>query len=271
LTWVILLLHRLSIYLAPFIRLGYGACMRRFRYLNLADLKLGLDDLLTKRQPALLTSSFGKNYEPLFATKLTAVNALPEALIGGKPLAEALAQTDDVYDGFGAAIWHLTEAYLLLPVQVPSVVAAISRVRSGLIPQRAELRDSYADEAESATRRQEQLPQFEADLKAIPVVMGGNSLYDWAVQFLGAGQKLSTLLSERADVSTSGRAGAQKLRSETVALLNRARQAIADEAALSTTLPHDLDAQIWGYFDELEEHRAAAVARARKPASDGGT
>lgn len=244
--------------------------MRNFRYLNLADLKLGLDDLLTKRQPTLRKSTFGQSYEPLLEAKRIAVNALPEALTGGKPLAEALAQTDDEHDGFGGAIWYLTEAYLRLPEQDPAIIAAITRVRAALIPQMAELRDSYADEAEAAIRRKEQLPEREADLKSIPVAMGGNSLYDWAVGFLGAGEKLATLLSDRADMSSSGRAGSQKLRSETIALLNRARQAIADECAHSTTLSNDLDAQIWGYFDELDEHRAAAVARGRKAKKENG-
>ncbi|HRI69291.1 MAG TPA: hypothetical protein PK156_33905 [Polyangium sp.] len=83
--------------------------------------------------------------------------------------------------------------------------------------------------------------------------------------FLNAGQKLATLLSDRADASASGRTGSQKLRSETIALLNRARQTIADECANSTSLPNDLENQIWGYFDELEQHRAEAVARRKKP------
>lgn len=242
--------------------------MRRFRLLNLTDLKLGLDDLLTKRVGALRSSSFGTSYEPLLTSKRAAINALPDVYTGGKPLAEALAQTDDDHDGFGSAIWHLTEAYSRLPIQDPSIAAAISRVRAGLIPQLANLKDSYADEAEAATRRKEQLPQLEADLKLIPVKMGGTSLYDWAVGFLGAGQKLATLLSERADMSISGRAGSQKIRSETIALLNRARQAIAEEGAESNVLPKDLDAQIWGYFDELENLRIAALSRNQKSTDD---
>ena len=54
------------------------------------------------------------------------------------------------------------------------------------------------------------------------------------------------------------------MRSETIALLNRARRAIADECAISKVLPSDLDGQVWGYLDELEGFRADAVARARK-------
>lgn len=238
--------------------------MPRFRYLNLADLKLGLDDLLTKRITTLETSNFGQNYAPLLETKRAAINALPEALTGGKPLAEALNQTDDEHDGFGIALWHITEAYIRLPVQDTTVAAAIGRVRVALIPQKSDLRESYADEAEAAIRRQERLPELERDLKSIPVAMGGSSLYDWAVGFLGAGQKLSALLSERADASMPNRIGASKLRAETVALVNRARQTIADECANAPALPADLDGQIWGYFDELEAHRAAALGRTRK-------
>jgi hypothetical protein len=240
--------------------------MHRFRFLNLADMKLALDDLLDKRRPALVLSTIGQSYLPTLEGKQQAVNGLPIVYTGGRPLAESLGLTDGEHDGFGAALWHVTEAYLRLPVQHASTVESIKRIRATLIPDLSGLRDSYADEAEAAIRRKGELPQIEADLKAIPVAMGGSSLYDWATGFLGAGEKLSVLLSERADVATGGRAGAQKLRSETIALLNRARGAIADECATSSTLPHDLDAQIWAYFDELEKQRADAVARSRKPA-----
>lgn len=243
--------------------------MRRFRYLTLADLKLGFDDLFTKRVVSLDMSSLGKPFKPLLAAKHAAVNALPEALTGGKPLADALNETDDVHDGFGHALWHLTEAYLQLPEPNATVVAAISRIRAGLIPQRGDLRESYADEAEAATRRYENLSELEADLKSIPVAMGGSTLYDWTLGYLNAGRKLGTLLSARADLSGSGRTGASKLRVETIGLLNRVRQAIADESQVNA-LPADIDTQIWGYFDELEAHRAAAV-RGRDENGSGGT
>lgn len=237
--------------------------MRRFRFLNLADMKLGLDDLLGKRHPALVLSSIGQSYEQMLVEKRVAVDNLPAAFTGGKPLAETLGSTDVEHDGFGGALWHVTEAYLRLPAKDEQIVGAIERIRAALIPDLSGLRDSYADEAEAAIRRKGELPQIEADLKRIPVAMGGTTLHDWATAFLGAGEKLSVLLSDRADVSSSGRTGANKLRGETIGLLNRARAAIADECASSKALPNDLDAQIWGYLDELEGQRADAVARAR--------
>lgn len=257
-----------------FLQLGltraYSVSMRRFRFLNLPDLKLGLDDLVNKRHAALVTSNIGQSYEPMITIKRVAINALPMAFTG-KPLAEALGATDDDHDGFGGALWHITEAYLRLPVKDANVVDAIKRIRAALIPDLADLRDSYADQAESAIRRKSELASVEGDLKLIPIAMGGSSLYDWALGFLNAGEKLSVLLSERADATTDGRKGAHKLRSETIALLNRARSAIADECATSNALPKDLDAQIWGYLDELEGQRADAVARARKQAKSPET
>lgn len=93
-----------------------------------------------------------------------------------------------------------------------------------------------------------------------------NLVNEAATGFLNAGQKLSELLSDRADATPGSRSEASKLRSETIALLNRARRAIADECAISKVLPSDLDGQVWGYLDELERFRADAVARARNAA-----
>ncbi len=235
--------------------------MRRFRLLNLVDLRLGLDDLLQKRHAALISSNIGQSYAPMLEEQRSSIVALPALLVGGRPLAESLEATDDAYDGFGGAIWHLTEAYLNLPAPNAQILDAIKRVRTALIPERAELRDSYADEADAAIRRKGELQQIENDLKSIPVAMGGSTLYDWALSYLGAGEKLATLLSDRVDATPAARKGAQKLRTETIALLNRARAAMADEIRSSNTVPKDLDMQVWGYFEELEGLRAGALGK----------
>ena len=72
--------------------------------------------------------------------------------------------------------------------------------------------------------------------------------------------KLSTLLSMRGDIDTKARKAASKLRSETVGLLNRLRAALADDIAVNPSLPRDLDAQLFGYFDVLEAQRKTANA-----------
>ncbi|MRG96459.1 hypothetical protein [Polyangium spumosum] len=242
--------------------------MRRFNFLNLADLKLGLDDLLGQRLPALTQSSLGKSYVPALSIKKNLVDDLPPALTGGRPLAEELEETDGEYDGLGGAIYFTTEAYLRFPGADPILVAAAKRIRAAFIPELDELRDSYADEAAAATTREGKLTELEADLKLFPTAYGG-TLHDWATAYVTTGKKLSTLLSQRADAGTDGRKSAGKLRSECVALLNRVRGAVADDVAISPDLPRDLDAQVFGYLDELEQrredaNRAAKAAKAKK-------
>jgi len=225
--------------------------------LNLPDIKLGLDDLVTKRHAALVSSKVGKGYEDILAKRRDRINALPPALTSGKPLAEELANVDSDHDGFGGAIYFITEAYLRLPNLDPKIAAAATRARAALIPKLEGLRDSYADEAAAAIQRKADLAALKADLDLIPVA-GGATLYTWAQSFVGAGEKLHTLLSARADADTGGRKDVQKLRSETVGLLNRVRAAIADEA-MEGGLPGDIDNKIFGYFDELESARRAAL------------
>lgn len=69
-----------------------------------------------------------------------------------------------------------------------------------------------------------------------------------------------------ADLNAPTRKNAQILRSETIGILNDLRRAISREARRNAALPKDIDAQIFGYFDVLEEQRKAAnrVAKAAK-------
>jgi hypothetical protein len=241
--------------------------MQPFYVLTLADLKLGFDDFYKKRQPALLLTKVGAGHEDILAHQRKEIDELPPALTGGRPLAEDLAETDEEHDSFGLGLWHLTEAYLKAPSVSGPVREAASRVRAAFIPERAALRESYADEAEAAARRKEKLTTLEADLKLIPLA-GGGSLHDWATSFLSAGEKLSTLLSQRADADTTLRKRAFALRSETVGILNELRRAVAREQERRADLPKDLDAQIFGYFDLLEEQREAANRAAKSAAKE---
>jgi hypothetical protein len=171
-----------------------------------------------------------------------------------------------------SVVWHLTEAYLRAPKVDPKVVEAARRIRAAFIPELGQLQDSYADEAEAAARRKGELSNLEADLKLIPVA-GGGTLYDWAVMYLSAGEKLSVLLSQRADIDAKKRKNAQALRSETVGILNALRSGIGREVARNPELPKDLDAQIFGYFDTLEAQREAqnrAAKAAKGEAEEGG-
>ena len=76
------------------------------------------------------------------------------------------------------------------------------------------------------------------------------------------------MLSQRADTDTTLRKSAAALRSETVGILNELRRAVAREQERRADLPKDLDAQIFGYFDLLEEQREAANRAAKAAAKE---
>ncbi len=235
--------------------------MRSYRFLNLSDLKLGLDDLHDKRHKSLVSSTTGKSYEPMLANRRTAIDTLPAALTGGKPLAVELGEADGTHDGLGGSIWYILEGYFRNPNTPAEVLDAAKRIRAAFIPELGDLNASYATEAEAAIKRKPSLKTLKADLKMFPIA-GGLSLYDWVSDFLDAGQSLHELLSSRADVDDSGRKDAGKLRGNTIGLLNRCRSALADEMADNAKLPANLDQQVFAYFDELESMRATALAAA---------
>lgn len=225
------------------------------RNLTLGDLSLGLANLLTDRKAHLGTCTAGHLYEPMLAKKRTAIEALPEALRGGKPLAEELANIDDEHDGFGGGIHAYTEAILLIPSTTPAHRAAALRIREAFIPRRAILADSYAEEAAVARRNRAKLAERKSDLDTFPVP-GNKTLYDWVAAFLDRGDSLDDLLNQRSmtGVGSATRGTAARLRSETIGLLYQFRAALRSEIA-DKGLPADLEAQIFSYLDELSSRR----------------
>ena len=55
------------------------------------------------------------------------------------------------------------------------------------------------------------------------------------------------------------------MRSATIGLLARFRQALADEVAAKPSLPRDLESKVFAYFDQLEANRAARKGKADTP------
>ena len=96
------------------------------RTLTLSDLKLGIGDLLSRRVETVRATRCGAIYEPLLRASLDAIHALPAATFGSRPLSDQLSETDVVHDGFGNAVWYLTEAYLRLPTATKKQRAAAS-------------------------------------------------------------------------------------------------------------------------------------------------
>ncbi len=214
--------------------------------LTLGDITLGLRDLLGARRANLIRSKAGKYYAPMLEEQLTAIEALPAAL----PLDAELDALDAAHDGFGGAVYFTTEVYLRLPGADPVLVDAAARIRAGLIPSLFELGASYAVEAERAVGRKPALASLRADLERFPLA-GGGTLYDAAASFLDAGARLHEALSGRSALPHGTTREAAQLRSSTVGMLGRLRVDVTREVQKRRRLPRDLDARIFGYFDEL--------------------
>lgn len=231
--------------------------MRTYRRLNLADIYLGLEDLFTKRYEALVLTRAGKSQEEVLSVQRDEINGLPATMTGVRDFADELAAADEEHDGLGYALWYLTEAYVRSPKSSAELVEVALRIRDAFVPELASLQASYADEAAAAGQRKEHLAMLEADLKRLPV--DGGTAYDWAEAFVAAGEKLSILLSQRADSEAQSRKIAQILRSETIGILNDLRRAVHREKKRNSFLPANIDEMIFSYFDTLEDNRERAA------------
>jgi hypothetical protein len=233
------------------------------RHITLGSLSLGLDDLLTKRLAALQSFGAGAAAVKFLTARRDKIAALPAELTGA-PLAAELAAADARHDGFGGALWFFTEAYLRLPGVSPAMVDAAKQIRAAFIPALDALQARYDVEAKAAKEHEPSLATLEAELAMFPVADIG-TLYDVAAGFIAAGKEIDGYLSERAD--TADRKAAVVLRGEALSKLNRLREDLADALQDDPSLPADLDAQVFGYFDMLEKKDAEAAAEGKKAAA----
>jgi len=233
--------------------------------LKLRDLKLGLHDLFEKRHADLVKSKAGKFHEPTLIEQRDAIDALPPALTGGKPLADEIDALDGTHDGHGAVIFFMTEVYLRSPTADPAIVDAAKRIRDEFIPNLGELSASYVTEAERAMERRPLLKSMKVDLQLFPLA-GGGTLLDTATAFLDAGESLHEKLSDRADMLQGSRKKAAALRPATIGALNRFRADLVREIKKDPKLPRDLEQKVFGYFDTLEGMHAAPPKAEPKPA-----
>ncbi|MBK9261879.1 MAG: hypothetical protein IPM54_19005 [Polyangiaceae bacterium] len=236
------------------------------RNLGLGDILLGLRNLATERKADLLLSTTGKLYAPKLAKQQTQLEAVPEAMRGGRPLAQELAVKDEHHDGFGEAIHYYTEAIIRLPSAPQGLKDAAIRVRDAFVPKLGVLRASYANEAATAMRKRPLLDSLKADLQAIAVPHpAGATMLDWATAFIDAGDDIDKLLNDRSLVGTDTLGTpVLKIRTTTLGLLSRFRAALIDEIEEDTSLPRDLEARVFSYFDQLQKTRDEAAARRNK-------
>ncbi len=186
-------------------------------------------------------------------------------------MAEELARVDDEHDGFGGAVFALTEAILLAPSMSAEQRAAVQRIRDAFIPRRATLTDSYAEEAASAKRNRAKLGDRKTDLESFPTP-DGKTLFDWASAFLDKGDALDELLNQRS-LATEGhstRTVAAALRSDTIGILYQFRAALRAEIADKNLAPV-LEEQVFSYFDELSARRPSKKHPAKQEPTSSDT
>lgn len=225
--------------------------------MNLTDLRLGLEDLLTVRRGPLFRTQSGKAYEEALETQRHAINALPAPLTGGRPFAEELALRNADQDAFGIGIWHITESYLRIPGVPTEVLAAVRRIREAFVPDLDRLRDAYADQATTVAARRENMVNLIDDLVRIPVA-GGSTLFDWVAGFVGAGEQIARIVAQRAEINATTRKHAMTLHADTIRVLNDLRKNVVAEIARTMGMPRSTEDEIFGYLDMLETTRAEA-------------
>lgn len=235
-------------------------------YITLISLYLALKDLLTKRLTALQSFSAGAAQVQFLTMMRDDIAALP-AVVEGRPLVEELDAADERHDALGYAGWHFVEAYLQHPDTPPAVLAAAKQIRAAFLPTIEDLVASYPAEAKAAMERKPDLVSLKPQLDLFPVATDKPGVYatlhSWVSAFLQAGENIDTLLSARADIDAKGRKEASRLRAEAIGMLNRLRKSLAFEMKRNPNLPADLDAQVFGYFDQQEQAAAAANAQSK--------
>lgn len=230
------------------------------RNLTLGDLKVGVTELLTTKKALLEASGAGRLYGPVLARQLEQIDALPEELTGGLPLARDLAAADGLHDALGEAVWHVCVAYERNPQAPAAQRQAATAIREAFVPGLSELERSYADQAKVAEERRASLDSLAGELASIPVG-DGQHLGAWVEAFLDSARALQNLLNRRdqykaVDMDARRQSGA--LRGATIDVLRRLRAALHDEAKLKGAgLDEDYEAKLFGAFDELEAVRAS--------------
>lgn len=232
------------------------------RNLTLGDLKLALRDLLGDKLDVLRASATGKLYEPRLRAKQKAIEAIPDAASKNAPLAAELGEMDGQHDGFGAAIFYIGEAVAAHPKLPKAIKEVVKQAQQTFVPQLGVLRAPYADEAAAALDNRPELTRMKKDLQSIGLP-GGGTLLDWVKAFLASGDQLDNLLRQRATLlaGSENASASAPLRSSTVGLLGRFRDALRDELEEDgSKLPHDYEAKLFAYIDKLSTDRVSAAS-----------
>jgi hypothetical protein len=220
-----------------------------------------LDDVLVdpKRLTALQSFPFGVFITPDLTKLRDDIGKLPDHG-KGLPFAAKLAATDVRHDGFGAACWHIVEAYLLAPDTTPAQIDLLNQIRE-IMGGLEDLRASYDAEANAAKLRDDKILALQAAFQAFPIA-GGKTLLDWANQYVTEGKNIGQLLSDRA--MAPDRSAVRALRAEALGRLNDTRRELARAQKKDAALPANLDELVFSFFDLLETKSAEEAAEEKK-------
>ena len=238
------------------------------KYLTVGDLKLGLRDMMDNHAAELHLSGTGKLYAPRLQAKREEIDALPDLADKATPLASELGQADVRHDALGGAFYWFVEAIKSQPDLPQAMKSAAEQARATMLPGLSHLRRSYADEAAAAQSNRKELERQKAALKAIPTPEAGN-LYTWVKAFVDSGDAIDTLLQKRATLiaPVDSAQNTAPLRSASIGLLSRFRDALEDEAS-EGNLPAKHVATLFAYLDKLNADRIELDrARAKRNAA----
>lgn len=232
------------------------------RTLLMSDLSLALLHLLDDKSATLESTTAGQLYAPRLAAQRTAIAALPDLTAERRPLTDAITQTDARHDAYGSAIWHYIQSVLRTPDASPVDVEAAERIQEAFVPRLSILQLSHATEAAQANQKRARIPERAEDLARFPVPGSSSTLAAWVEGFVSAGEALGELLAARSElIAAGGRGGANRLRMETIGLLTRLRTALADEFADDPEGLREVDAELFGFIDELTARREQSQRR----------
>jgi hypothetical protein len=232
---------------------------KAYRYITIDRIYLGLVDLLGKRVASLRAFRYGAYLEPELIEVRDSIASLPEA-IRGKPQAAALADADVAHDGFGGAAIKVVQGHLLAPDLSDAARDAAGKILE-VLGTLDDLQARYDVEAKAAIEKRAKLLGLQPLLKLFPVA-DNKTLADWAEAHVVAGEKIGTLLSDRADAKDRARAGV--LRNIAVGMLNNLRAELGKARKKDPTIPATLDDGLFAYCDQLEAAAEQAAADEKK-------
>jgi hypothetical protein len=185
---------------------------------------------------------------------------LPTSLISGTPLTEELSNKDKRHDDCVLTMISTLEAVIRSPRASESLKKAAREILDSLQLAASDTTVSYPQEAINAKNREAMIEKLKEQLSLFALPEGG-TLYDIAQDYIAAAREIDALLSERAKqetLSENDRREVPLLRVQIIAEINRCRASLSDELKVNSELPTNIESQIFGYFDELNQQRAQA-------------